>query len=181
VIELNTERDSTCFYDGYIFCYIIGDINLNTLLITDNDMAPAAEIIKSGGLVVVPTETVYGLAADGLNGDAVQKIYDVKGRPETKPISLLVTGMDDVERFCRAIPKEAYMLAECFWPGPLTIILYKNDSVPDIVTAGGKPSASVARTPEDAGAHLLAGVPLAARRRFVQRTSTKTIGGCKVF
>lgn len=110
---------------------------MTTLLITDDNMAPAAEIIRSGGLVAVPTETVYGLAASGLNEAAVQKIYDVKNRPETKPISLLVTGMSDVEKFCREIPAPAYVLAGEFWPGPLTMVLMKQENVPDIVSAGG--------------------------------------------
>ena len=110
---------------------------MQTLLITGNNITPAAEIIKNGGLVGVPTETVYGLAANGLDALAVQKIYDVKGRPETKPINLLVSGMADVEKFCRDIPDAAYRLAEKFWPGPLTIVMKKKDNVPDVVTAGG--------------------------------------------
>ena len=110
---------------------------MQTLLITDDDMTPAAGIIENGGLVGVPTETVYGLAANGLDETAVVKIYEVKGRPETKPISLLVSGMSDVEKFCRDIPQAAYRLAEKFWPGPLTMVLLKRDNVPSVVTAGG--------------------------------------------
>ena len=109
---------------------------MKTLIITDNNMAPAADIIKAGGLAAVPTETVYGLAANGLDGDAVRKIYDVKGRPEAKPINLLVTGMGDAEEFCRDIPPEAYP-GRTFLPGPLTMVLKKQDTVPEIVTAGG--------------------------------------------
>ena len=105
--------------------------------VTREDLDFAASVIKNGGLVAVPTETVYGLSADGFNSAAVEKIYEVKNRPETKPINLLVTGMDDVEKVCRDIPEAAYVLAEAFWPGPLTMILWKKDSVPDIVTAGG--------------------------------------------
>ena len=105
--------------------------------ITTTDTAFAADVIKGGGLVAVPTETVYGLAANGLDSDAVQKIYDVKGRPETKPISLLVSGLEDAKRFCADIPEAAYVLAEKFWPGPLTMIFWRNESVPSIVTAGG--------------------------------------------
>lgn len=105
--------------------------------VTKDDLLFAAETIKKGGLVGVPTETVYGLAADGLNEKAVREIYEVKGRPETKPISLLVAGMDMVENFCDEIPESVYKLAEAFWPGPLTMILKKKVNVPDIVTAGG--------------------------------------------
>ena len=97
----------------------------------------AGALIVQGGLVGVPTETVYGLAADGLNAAAVEKIYVVKNRPGTKPISLLVTGMEQVCVFCKDIPQAAYALAEAFWPGPLTMILHKRDNVPAIVTAGG--------------------------------------------
>ena len=110
---------------------------MKTLLITDDDLTPAAESIQNGGLVAVPTETVYGLAANGLDAVAVRKLYDVKGRPETKPLNLLVSGMADVQRLCRGIPDAAYALAERFWPGPLTIVLNKTGRVPDIITAGG--------------------------------------------
>ncbi|MBR7081996.1 MAG: threonylcarbamoyl-AMP synthase, partial [Oscillospiraceae bacterium] len=107
-------------------------------VLTSDDLELASEIIKSGGLVGVPTETVYGLAANGLDEKVVAEIYRVKGRPETKPISLLVSGMEGAESFCKNIPEAAYVLAEKFWPGPLTMVLEKRDNVPDIVTAGGK-------------------------------------------
>jgi L-threonylcarbamoyladenylate synthase len=127
------------------------------------DINTAAGVILSGGLCAVPTETVYGLAANGLDSSAVQKIYDVKGRPETKPISLLVSGMADVEKFCEDIPYTAYLMAEKFWPGPLTMILKKNPSVPEIVTAGGDTVG--VRCPDHGltlGIIRAAGVPLAA-------------------
>ena len=136
---------------------------MKTLLIKDNDMTDAAVIIQSGGLVGVPTETVYGLAADGLNASAILKIYDVKGRPETKPINLLVSGMADVELFCRDIPDAAYALAEKFWPGPLTIVLKKKVNVPDIVTAGGDTiGVRCPDHPKTLALIKLAGVPLAS-------------------
>ena len=98
----------------------------------------AAEIIRAGGLVAVPTETVYGLAADAQNEEAVKKIFAVKNRPEEKRINLLVPGIDAVRDVCANIPESAYILAKSFWPGPLTMILLKNKKVPDIVTDGGK-------------------------------------------
>ena len=98
----------------------------------------AADILRAGGLVAVPTETVYGLAADATQERAVQANYDAKGRPETKPLNVLVDGMDMVENVCRNIPKDAYRLAEAFWPGPLTMILWGNGALPSIVPAGGK-------------------------------------------
>lgn len=136
---------------------------MKTLLINDNNMAPAAEIIKNGGLVAVPTETVYGLAANGLCGAAVQKIYDVKNRPETKPISLLVSSVEDVEKFCHDIPGLAYLLADAFWPGPLTMVLKKKKCVPEVVTAGGETvGVRCPDHPKTLSLIRLANVPLAA-------------------
>ena len=135
---------------------------METILIK-NESGVAPEIIKNGGLVAVPTETVYGLAASGLDSDAVAKIYEVKNRPEVKPISLLVSGMEDVEKFCREIPKEAYIMAEKFWPGPLTMILWRKPEVPDIVTSGGE-TVGVRCPDHEVTLDIIkkAGVPLAA-------------------
>lgn len=102
------------------------------------DIQAAAAILRAGGLVAVPTETVYGLAADATREGAVRANYDAKGRPETKPLNVLVDGMDMVETVCRDIPGDAYKLAEAFWPGPLTMILWGNGALPSIVPAGGK-------------------------------------------
>ena len=102
-----------------------------------HDPARAATILRAGGLVAVPTETVYGLAANGLDADAVQRIYDVKGRPSIKPLSLMVHDTSWMERLCTSVPKAAKALAERFWPGPLTIILPAKDQIPEIVRAGG--------------------------------------------
>ena len=100
-------------------------------------MEGAAELIRKGGLVAVPTETVYGLAGNGLNEQAVAEIYRVKGRPEVKPLSLMVHDAGAMERYCKNVPAAAYALAEKFWPGPLTIVLESKDVVPEIVRAGG--------------------------------------------
>lgn len=105
--------------------------------ILKHDPVFASEILRRGGLVAVPTETVYGLAANGLNADAVQRIYDVKGRPAVKPLSLMVHDASWMERLCTAVPKAAKALAARFWPGPLTIILPAKDLIPEIVRAGG--------------------------------------------
>jgi L-threonylcarbamoyladenylate synthase len=102
------------------------------------DIDRAAQIIRDGGLVAVPTETVYGLAGNGLDEGAVEKIYQVKGRPETKPLSLMVSGSQDMEKYCQNIPASAYVLAKAFWPGPLTIVLEaKPHCIPAVVLAGG--------------------------------------------
>ena len=102
-----------------------------------HDPVRAAAILRQGGLVAVPTETVYGLAANGLDAAAVQRIYDVKGRPSLKPLSLMVHDAAWMERLCAEVPKAAQVLAERFWPGPLTIILPAKDRIPEIVRAGG--------------------------------------------
>jgi len=109
---------------------------MKTAVITEN-IAQAAELIRSGGLVAVPTETVYGLAGNGLNEQAVSEIYRVKGRPEVKPLSLMVHGPEAMAEYCREVPEAAYVLAEKFWPGPLTIVLKAKPTVPSIVRAGG--------------------------------------------
>lgn len=94
--------------------------------------------LSQGDIVAVPTETVYGLAADATQEEAVQAVYEAKGRPETKPLNVLVDGMAMVETVCRDIPADAYKLADAFWPGPLTMILWGNGTLPSIVPAGGK-------------------------------------------
>ena len=110
---------------------------METVVIKDGDLSYAADVFLRGGLVAVPTETVYGLAGNGLDAKAIAKIYEAKGRPAAKPISLLVPDMAAVEMVCPGIPGPARLLAEAFWPGPLTIVLPSRGSVPDILRAGG--------------------------------------------
>ena len=102
-----------------------------------HEISQAAELIRAGGMVAVPTETVYGLAVDGMNEQAVQEIYRVKGRPEVKPLSLMVPDETAMDRYCVDVPEGAYALAKAFWPGPLTIVLRSKETVPSIVRAGG--------------------------------------------
>ena len=97
----------------------------------------AGEIIRKGGLVAVPTETVYGLAANGMDADAVEKLYEVKGRPAIKPLSLMVSSAEDLTRYASSVPAAAQILAERFWPGPLTLVLPAKEEIPSIVRAGG--------------------------------------------
>ncbi len=94
-------------------------------------------MILSGGVAAVPTETVYGLAANALDAAAVERVFEGKGRPDGKPVSLFVSDITMAERFCEDVPEAAYRLAERFWPGPLTLILKRRPIVPDAVTAGG--------------------------------------------
>lgn len=108
-----------------------------TLRLTAAELEQAIQLLADGGLVAVPTETVYGLAADSCNPQAVENIYLAKGRAENKPLSVLVTDMHMVETVCREIPAVAYHLAEAFWPGPLTLVLPSAGVVAPVVTAGG--------------------------------------------
>jgi len=125
--------------------------------------AEAAKIIKQGGLVAIPTETVYGLGADGLNPEAVAKIFAAKGRPQDNPLILHISGAEQIELFCHDIPQAAYTLADAFWPGPLTMVLPARSCVPKCTTAGL--STVAVRCPDS---HItreiirLSGVPVAA-------------------
>ena len=96
----------------------------------------AGEIIRSGGLVAFPTETVYGLGADGMNAEACARIYEAKGRPSDNPLILHIAGMAQVDEIAREISPEARKVMDTFWPGPLTVILPKRDCVPDRTTGG---------------------------------------------
>ncbi len=109
---------------------------METKRLTKKDVAQAAEVIASGGLLGIPTETVYGLGADGLNPEAVRAIFAAKGRPQDNPLILHVPSAQWLERYCEDIPPAAYELTGRFWPGPLTVILKRKPLVPDAVTAG---------------------------------------------
>lgn len=125
--------------------------------------AIAAEIIKNGGLVAIPTETVYGLGANGLEPKAVAKIFEAKGRPQDNPLILHVWNTAQIADFCHSIPEAAYRLAEKFWPGPLTMVLHARDTVPKCTTAG-LPTVAV-RCPDNAVTReiiRLSGCPIAA-------------------
>lgn len=102
----------------------------------EDKISAAAKILREGGLVAIPTETVYGLGANGLDPNAVNRIFEAKGRPQDNPLILHVTGAQWLPRYCRDIPPIAYVLARKFWPGPLTMILKRSPVVPDETTAG---------------------------------------------
>ncbi len=123
----------------------------------------AAELIQKGELVAIPTETVYGLGANGLDENAVIKIFEAKGRPQDNPLILHLSDAAEMANYCQNIPESAYLLAEKFWPGPLTMVLQAKDNVPRRTT-GGLPTVAV-RCPDSAITReiiRLAGVPLAA-------------------
>lgn len=109
---------------------------MKTLLLNKNEIDIAADIIKKGGIVAMPTETVYGLAADALNGDAVAKIFKAKGRPMDNPLIVHISDIKQIDMLVAEFPNKAKKLAEKFWPGPLTIVLPKSDIIPDEVSAG---------------------------------------------
>lgn len=110
---------------------------METKIIGKDELGEAASLIASGELVAVPTETVYGLACNGLDAAAVEQVYEVKGRPEVKPLALMIHKGAAVTKYCENVPKQARVLMDKFWPGPLTIVLKSKDIVPDIVRAGG--------------------------------------------
>ena len=109
---------------------------MKTLDLTARETDQAARILREGGLVGIPTETVYGLGANGLDPDAVERIFAAKGRPQDNPLILHIPSADHLERYCQEIPDSAYALAKVYWPGPLTMILRRKPIVPDVVTAG---------------------------------------------
>lgn len=111
------------------------------------ELAKAAEIIREGGLVAFPTETVYGLGADGLQEEAAKKIYAAKGRPSDNPLILHIASVESLKELAVDIPESAYELAEAFWPGPLTMVLKKSEKVP-YGTTGGLDTVAV-RMPND--------------------------------
>ncbi len=103
----------------------------------EDKISAAAKILREGGLVGIPTETVYGLAANGLDEKAVKRIFEAKGRPQDNPLILTIPGQQWLPRYCKDIPPLAYVLARKFWPGPLTMILKcRTDVVPSVITAG---------------------------------------------
>jgi L-threonylcarbamoyladenylate synthase len=112
-------------------------LKTDSLLPNAETVSVAAEALKRGDLVIFPTETVYGLAANALDVQAVEKVFDAKGRRPDQPLPVQILNVDMLDTVATDIPRSAYILARHFWPGPLTMVLRRNESVPDIVTAGG--------------------------------------------
>ena len=130
---------------------------------TEEELIEAAAILKKGGLVAFPTETVYGLGADALNEEAARKIYAAKGRPSDNPLIAHIAKKEDIEPLVREIPEAGKKLMDAFWPGPLTLIFPKSGRVPK-GTTGGLDTVAV-RMPSDPVARRLielAGMPVAA-------------------
>lgn len=139
---------------------------MDTVLINENDeeqLLKAAELIKNGEIVGMPTETVYGLAADACNETAVAKIFKAKGRPSDNPLIVHLSRFSDAEKYTGNIPALAYKIAENFCPGPITMILPKNDKIP-YITSGGLDTVGI-RIPAHKTARKiieLSGCPIAA-------------------
>lgn len=154
------------------------DINMKTVIekFTDDTVhneqiiKAAGEIIRTGGLVAFPTETVYGLGADALNPQASCKIYEAKGRPSDNPLIVHISKIEDLEKIVAGAPGEAKKLAEKFWPGPLTIILKKKEIVP-LETTGGLDTVAV-RMPN----HPLALALIRAGGGFIAAPSANASG-----
>ncbi len=138
---------------------------MNTQIVKPNEdsVKKAGEILRCGGIVAFPTDTVYGLGAVYTDVSAVMKIFEAKGRDEGKPLSILISDISQVDELAREIPENAKKLMRAFWPGALTVIVKKSESVPACVTAGGDtvgirmPSSETAREIIEC-----AGSPLAA-------------------
>jgi len=133
------------------------------LELDDEELANAAEALRSGRLVVFPTETVYGLGANALDAAAVTGIYAAKGRPVRNPLIVHVHNADAARGIVTTWPEAAERLAKAFWPGPLSIILPKSDSIPDVVSGGG-PTVALRSPAHPVALKLIemAGVPVAA-------------------
>ena len=135
-----------------------------------DEIKAAGQIIKDGGLVAFPTETVYGLGGDGLNASSSQKIYAAKGRPSDNPLIVHISKWDSMSEICDNIPPMAKVLADAFWPGPLTMIVNKNDKVP-LETTGGLDTVAV-RMPD----HQVALAFIEAGGGFIAAPSANTSG-----
>ena len=111
-------------------------MNTQVLPVNDKSIALAAELLQKGELVALPTETVYGIAADARNGEAVKKIFGAKGRPQDNPLIVHIYGMEMLKGIVSEVPDRAYKLAKAFWPGPLTMVMPRGGEVSDVTCAG---------------------------------------------
>jgi L-threonylcarbamoyladenylate synthase len=130
---------------------------------SDADIARAADVLRSGGIVAFPTDTVYGIGAHAYLPEAVEQLYVAKGRPEVKAIPLLISGLAALPEVAADIPEQAYALAARFWPGALSLVLRRTARVPDVVTSGGDTVAvRVPNHPVTQALIAALGAPLAA-------------------
>ena len=125
-------------------------------LMSDENIDRACDVIKKGGLVAFPTETVYGLGADAYNESAAKKIYEAKGRPSDNPLIVHISKTEDLYKVASKVPESALMLAKRFWPGPLTMVLQKASNVP-YTTTGGLETVAVRLPNNEVARKLIAG------------------------
>lgn len=140
-------------------------------------IAKAGEILKNGGVVAIPTETVYGLAANAYNENAIAKIFEAKGRPQDNPLIVHIATIDALREIAADIPESALLCAERFWPGPLTMVFKKTEKIPSCVSAGLQTVA--VRMPSDETARqviLESGLPLAAPSANISGSPSPTSG-----
>ena len=140
------------------------------LPVNEESIALAAKLLQQGELVALPTETVYGIAADARNGEAVKKIFEAKGRPQDNPLIVHIGRMEDLETVAANVPESARKLAAACWPGPLTMIFEKTNAVP-LETTGGLTSVAV-RYPSNKVANAL----ILAGGGFIAAPSANTSG-----
>lgn len=143
---------------------------IDTVQLNTDAIKKAGDILKSGGLVAFPTETVYGLGADALNEDAAKKIYAAKGRPSDNPLIVHIADMEALGKITETIPEKAIVVAKKYWPGPLTMIFQKTNAVP-LGTTGGLDTVAV-RMPE----HLIAKEIIRAGGGYIAAPSANTSG-----
>ena len=138
-------------------------VRMNENKINENEIKKMAEILRKGETVIFPTETVYGLGANALEGDAAKKIYEAKGRPSDNPLIVHIAHKEEIENITENVTDKAKVVIDKFWPGPITVILKKKDIIPS-VTSGGLDTVAV-RMPSNKIANALidaAGIPIAA-------------------
>ena len=111
-------------------------MNTQVLPVNEESIALAAKLLQQGGLVALPTETVYGIAADARNGEAVKKIFEAKGRPQDNPLIVHICGMEMLHGIVSEVPERAKKLAAAFWPGPLTMVMPRGPEVSEVTCAG---------------------------------------------
>lgn len=145
-------------------------IRMNPQQLDMEGIREAGEILKQGGLVAFPTETVYGLGGNGLDPQASAKIYQAKGRPSDNPLIIHIADMEDLAKIVKEVPESAKKLASVYWPGPLTMIFEKSDIVP-YETTGGMDTVAV-RMPD----HPLAQALIRAGGSYVAAPSANTSG-----
>ncbi len=141
-------------------------------------VARAAELLKQGQTVAIPTETVYGLAASAYDGEAVRRVFEAKGRPQDNPLIVHIAELSELEAVARDVPECAYECARRFWPGPFTMILKRNPKIPACVSAGLDTVA--VRMPSEKTAHdiIAAAVPLAAPSANTSGKPSPTTAEC---